>query len=392
MAQLGRDVFFDPRLSSSGRLSCASCHSPAHAYGPPGNGPVVLGGPALTRPGLRAVPSLMYLERQPNFSIGPDTDENENVNLAQLAVQGSTAVRSQKTARTTALTANNLVPQGGLFWDGRADTFQSQAFFPLLNPLEMDGGSVARVAAKLRASGYAQRFVELFGPAVLRTPRMLVTEALFAVGRYEFEDASFHPYSSKYDAYLEGRARFTPAELRGYQLFDDPKRGDCAACHLDRPTADGLPPLFTDHQYEALGVPRNPQLAANRDPRYHDMGICGPVRSDLHAETQYCGMFATPTLRNVATRHVFFHNGVYHRLRQVLDFYDFRATEPERIYPREPDGRLALYDDLPQQYDANVDDTDPPFDRKRGMRPPLSPQDEEDIIAFLKTLTDGWRP
>lgn len=392
MAQLGRDVFFDPRLSSSGRLSCASCHSPAHAYGPPGNGPVVLGGPALTRPGLRAVPSLMYLERQPNFSIGPDTDENENVNLAQLAVQGSTAVRSQKTARTTALTANNLVPQGGLFWDGRADTFQSQAFFPLLNPLEMDGGSVARVAAKLRASGYAQRFVELFGPAVLRTPRMLVTEALFAVGRYEFEDASFHPYSSKYDAYLEGRARFTPAELRGYQLFDDPKRGDCAACHLDRPTADGLPPLFTDHQYEALGVPRNPQLAANRDPRYHDMGICGPVRSDLHAETQYCGMFATPTLRNVATRHVFFHNGVYHTLRQVLDFYDFRATEPQKIYPREPDGRLALYDDLPQQYDANVDVTDPPFDRKRGMRPPLSPQDEEDIIAFLKTLTDGWRP
>lgn len=392
MAQLGRDVFFDPSLSSSGRLSCASCHSPAHAYGPPGNGPVVLGGPALTRPGLRAVPSLMYLERQPNFSIGPDTDENENVNLAQLAVQGSTAVRAQKTARTTALTANNLVPQGGLFWDGRADTFQSQAFFPLLNPLEMDGGSVARVAAKLRASGYAQRFVELFGPAVLRTPRMLVTEALFAVGRYEFEDASFHPYSSKYDAYLEGRARFTPAELRGYQLFDDPKRGDCAACHLDRPTADGLPPLFTDHQYEALGVPRNPQLAANRDPRYHDMGICGPVRSDLHAETQYCGMFATPTLRNVATRHVFFHNGVYHTLRQVLDFYDFRATEPEKIYPREPDGRLALYDDLPQQYDANVDVTDPPFDRKRGMRPPLSPQDEEDIIAFLKTLTDGWRP
>src|SRR5436305_688898 len=92
MAMLGRDVFFDMNLSSSGKMACASCHSPDHAYGPPNDGPVMLGGSDLTRPGMRAVPSLTYLERQPDFSIGPDKDD-ENVNLAQQADLGKTADR-----------------------------------------------------------------------------------------------------------------------------------------------------------------------------------------------------------------------------------------------------------------------------------------------------------
>src|ERR1700728_593485 len=72
MARLGQDVFFDTSLSSSGKLACASCHSPDHAYGPATDAPVMLGGPDLASPGMRAVPSLTYLERQPEFSIGPD--------------------------------------------------------------------------------------------------------------------------------------------------------------------------------------------------------------------------------------------------------------------------------------------------------------------------------
>jgi cytochrome c peroxidase len=93
MAQLGQLVFFDASLASSGQLACASCHSPEHAYGPPGDASVMNGGPLLSRQGVRAVPSLMYLERQPNFSIGPDNEENETVNLAQLAAR---ACRSGK--------------------------------------------------------------------------------------------------------------------------------------------------------------------------------------------------------------------------------------------------------------------------------------------------------
>src|SRR5277367_667613 len=98
MARLGRDIFFDTSLSSSGKIACASCHSPDRAYGPPNDGPVMLGGPALTLPGVRAVPSLTYLNRQTNFSIGPDDRENETATLAQLADAGQTANRVQKTA------------------------------------------------------------------------------------------------------------------------------------------------------------------------------------------------------------------------------------------------------------------------------------------------------
>lgn len=352
MAQLGRRIFFDRTLSSSHAIACADCHSPQHAFGPPS---------ALPRPGLRAVPSLMYLERQPNFSIGPDDPESE----------GATTTASVPASSATA------VPQGGLFWDGRANTLQDQALGPLLDPSEMDGRSVDRVATMLRRAAYAPSFAQLFGPRVFDRASMLVAEALFAVARYEFEDSAFHPYASKYDAWLEGKARFTPAEARGYRLFNDPHGANCAACHLDRPTADGLPPLFTDHQYEALGVPRNPELTENRDPAFFDLGICGPVRTDLRTSSAYCGMFATPTLRNVATRHVFFHNGVYHSLAQVLDFYNERDA---------PGHHVAA--DLPARYRANIDHTDAPFDRGPGARPVMSARDERDIIAFLGTLTD----
>ena len=362
MAQLGRFVFFDRTLSSSGTLACASCHSPQRAYGPADALPVI---------GVRAVPSLMYLERQPNFSIGPDDAENEGA--APSPSPGS-------------------VPQGGLFWDGRANTLQSQALEPLLNPREMAGGSITRVAAQLRRAPYAGRMVQLFGPAIFEQSRVAVAEALFAVARYQIEDVSFHPYSSKYDSWLEGKARFAPAEARGYALFRDKSGANCAACHLDRPTSTGLPPLFTDHQYEALGLPRNAKLAANRDPGYYDRGICGPVRTDMRKATQYCGMFVTPTLRNVATRRSFFHNGVYRTLEQVLDFYNFRATRPQRIYPRQRDGTTALYDDLPAADRDNVDTVDAPFDRKTWQQPPLTRPEERDIIAFLQTLTDGYRP
>lgn len=392
MARLGRDIFHDPSLSGSGRLACATCHDPRHAYGPPGPVAVMSGGPDLLLHGLRAVPSLRYLARQPAFSIGPDNEENENVTLQGSIVLARGATRVRKTASGTAASGANLVPQGGLFWDGRANTLQQQADSPLFDPAEMDGGSVHRVAARLEEAPYAGIFRELFGRGIFHQPRRLVSEALFAVARYQIEDPSFHPYSSKYDAWLEGKARLDPAQLRGYLLFNDPRKGNCAACHLDRPTPDGRPPLFTDHQYEALGVPRNPHIPANRDPGYYDLGLCGPLRKDLAAQAQYCGMFLTPTLRNVATRRVFFHNGVYHTLARVLDFYDFRDVEPAKIYPRGPGGDVVKFNDLPPRYRHNVDVTDPPFDRHAGQRPVLSARDRRDIIAFLKALDDGYLP
>jgi cytochrome c peroxidase len=389
MAQLGRLVFFDTGLSSSAKLSCASCHSPEHAYAAPGDLPVMLGGPDMSRQGVRAVPSLMYLERQLSFSIGPDNDQNENVDLAQLAVLSLDAPRVQKTADHASQSAANMVPQGGLFWDGRANTLQNQALSPLLDPREMDGGSIAIVAEKLRKAPYADRMLQLFGASVFNDPAFAVSEALFAVARYQIEDGSFHPYTSKFDYWLEGEARFTPRELRGYTLFNDKAKANCGGCHADQPSREGLPPALTDHQYEALGLPRNDALAVNQDSTHFDLGICGPYRTDMSAETQYCGMFTTPTLRNVTTRRVFFHNGVYRTLQQVMDFYDFRDTAPEKIYPRQQ-GTVQKFDDLPPRCRDNVDVADPPFNRHAGDTPAMTPDDEADIIAFLQTLNDGY--
>ena len=393
VARLGEKLFHDERLSGSGRLSCASCHSPVRAYGPPNIGPVMLGGPRLNTPGVRAVPSLRYLYRQPAFSIGPDSagDNDHVIPLAQQAVQAAGKVRVLKTAAAPQSAAGNLVPQGGLFWDGRADTLQQQINGPLYNPLEMAAGSPERVLGRLRTAPYRKDFVRLFGQGVFENPRLAADEALFAIARYQIENSDFHPFTSKFDAWLAGKARFAPAQLRGYRLFNDPARGNCAACHLDTPTPDGLPPLFTDFQYEALGAPRNPAISMNRDPRYYDLGLCGPYRADLSRQTQYCGMFLTPSLRNVATRHVFFHNGVFRSLQQVLDFYVNRDLHPERFYSRDAAGRAVPYDDLPRRYRGNVDKLDAPFNRRPGDQPALTRAQIRDVIAFLDTLTDGYR-
>lgn len=390
LALLGKQVFYDTSLSASGRQSCASCHSPDHAYGPANAQPVQFGGPHLSDPGYRPPPSLAYLYRQAAFSIGPDAAENEvPPDLAALASQAQGVARAQKSA-AVAPTAPAMVPQGGLFWDGRADTLQAQAIFPLVNPVEMANASSADVARKLLKAPYLNQLKALFGDNIVDNPELLVDEAMSAVGRYQIEDSSFHAFTSKYDAWLEGHARLTQTELRGMHLFNDPNKANCAGCHLSQPTKDRLPPLFTDTQYEALGVPRNMAIPANHDPKFYDLGICGPFRTDIEQQTQYCGMFLTPTLRNSANRHVFFHNGVYHTLKEVMDFYNLRNTSPEKIYPRDASGKVAQFNDIPIQYQKNVDFQDAPFDRKPGDQPAMSDQDIQDIIAFMNTLNDGY--
>ena len=390
VALLGKSLFFDPILSGSGRQSCSSCHSPAYGYNPPNALTVQKGGKDLHQAGYRPPLSLAYLYRQPPFSIGPDAADNDvapDLNAIAVSVRGDS--RATKQAGVVPA-APAMVAQGGLFWDGRADSLQRQAYLPLLNPVEMANATIDDVAHKLVNSRYRQSFTLLFGPGIVNDPQQLVSEAMFAIGRFQIEDPSFHPFTSKYDAWLQGQARLTAVELRGLRVFNDPKKGNCAGCHLSQPSRDGLPPLFTDTQYEALGVPRNTTLVLNRDAHYYDLGICGPFRKDLAHQTQYCGMFLTPTLRNVDKRAVFFHNGAYHTLTQVMDFYNLRSVAPEKIYPHDANGKLALYNDIPAAYQGNVDTTDAPFDRHVGDPPPLTAQDIQDIITFLHTLDDGY--
>jgi cytochrome c peroxidase len=393
VALLGQQIFNDKSLSASGKQSCASCHSPDHSYGPPNNLSVQLGGAHLTQAGYRPPPSLAYLYRQAAFSIGPDQNDTDAapVTLDQLATNASGSTRATKSAGV-APAAPAMVPQGGLFWDGRVSTLQDQAIVPMTNPVEMANKDANEVFDKLLKTKYLDQFKQLFGPGIVNQPNLLVDEAMFAVGRYQFEDQSFHAFTSKYDYWLQGKARLTQAELHGLRLFNDPSKANCAGCHLSKPTADHLPPLFTDTQYEALAVPRNRDLPINKNPKFFDMGVCGPFRTDASELTQYCSMFLTPTLRNVATRHAFFHNGVYHDLQHVMDFYNLRSTNPEKIYPLDASGKPEVYDDIPPQYHANVDVADAPFDRKLGEKPAMTDGEIKDIIAFLNTLNDGYKP
>jgi cytochrome c peroxidase len=365
LAVLGKKIFFDPSLSASGRVACATCHSPTHAYGPPNGLAVQLGGSHLDRQGTRAVPSLRYvLNRTPSYS------RKFVENASERLIEG------------------NDPPKGGFGWDGRFNTLREQAAFPLLAANEMANASPADVAAKLRDAAYAVDFRKLFGAQVFDDPVKAYARALEALERFELEDSSFHPYSSKYDDYLDGKVELSEQERRGLALFDDPKRGNCASCHVDRKGADGSHPLFTDYEFEALGVPRNPEILANADPGYYDMGLCGPLRTDIAKQSENCGLFKTPTLRNVATRTVFFHNGRFHTLREALRFYARRDTDPQLWYSVSRDGAVVKFDDLPSSLRENVDVLDEPLTRKQGAEPVWNDAEIDDVIAFLRTLSD----
>ena len=100
-------------------------------------------------------------------------------------------------------------------------------------------------------------------------------------------------------------------------------------------------------------------------------------------------MFKTPTLRNVATRKVFFHNGFFHNLDDVMHFYVERDSHPQKWYSSK-NGKVQLYDDLPKQWRSNVDHINAPFDRKKEAAPALTEAEIKDLIEFLNTLTDGY--
>jgi cytochrome c peroxidase len=366
LAELGRQLFFDPALSASGRLACASCHDPAHAYGPPGERAVMPGGKDMRQSGLRAVPSLRYLQASPAFTEHfRDSDD-----------EGDASVDNG--------------PTGGLTWDGRVDRGRDQARLPLFSPLEMANDGPAAVVEAVRRSPHAELLRRALGTGIFADTDRAFDGILQALEAYEQRYTEFFPYSSKYDLYLDGKAELTAPEARGLALFNDPEKGNCAHCHLSARSNDGAPPQFTDYGLAALGVPRNPAIPANADPAFYDLGLCGPLRRDLADRGEYCGMFKSPSLRNVALRRAFFHNGVFRTLRQVLEFYVERDTNPEKWYPREADGTVRKFDDLPRQYHANVN-IEPPFDRHLGDQPRLTGDEIDDVIAFLQTLTDGYQ-
>jgi cytochrome c peroxidase len=355
LTALGRAMFFDRSLSASGKLSCATCHDPRHAYGPPP-------GQAMPAGTLRAVPSLRYLQTVPPFTEHFfDSDGDDSIDAG---------------------------PTGGHTWDGRADSVHDQARLPMLSRHEMGNPDATQVVRKLARTGYAAQFRRVFGVDVFDDTARAFDGALLALEVFQQSPADFFPYSSRYDAVLRGQATLTPQEARGLSLFNDADKGNCASCHRSEPTPDGAFPLFTDFGHIALGLPRNHAIAANADPRFFDLGVCGPQRADMAEHPEYCGRFRAPSLRNVALRDRFFHNGVARSLDAAVRFYVERDTHPERWYKTRQNDKGMKYNDLPAAYHANVN-TEPPFGSQPGDTPRLDERDIRDIVAFLKTLTDA---
>jgi len=364
-ARVGREMFFDKSLSASGKLACASCHDPDHAYAPANALSVQAGGRALTLSGTRAVPSLRYTQAVPPYADLRDNPDG----------------------------VSNPGPGGGFTQDGRAPTLAEQAKIPLLAANEMANADGTEVVAKIRSAPYVALFTEAFGGDVFANSAVAFQHVAEALQAFELEDYSFHPFSSKYDLFSGNKVggSLTPSEMRGLKVFVDPQRGNCAACHYAGPGLRGTTAMFTDYSYAAIGVPRNASIPANSDPRYYDLGVCSRPDHPLPANHAYCGMFKTPTLRNVATRSVFFHNGQIKSLKDAIRFYNTRDTEPERWYPTVR-GVVRKFDDLPPQYQVNVDRQAPLDGRPRGGAPPMTPEEMDDLEAFLNTLTDDYRP
>ena len=354
-AAVGEKIFHDPSLSALGLQSCASCHDAAHGHSPANAFAAQLGGPTGELQGMRKAPAIRYLAADTPFFFAADG-----------------------------------TPTGGFFWDGRARTFAEQATEPFVNPFEMANADKAAVVAKVAAAPYATEFKAFYGAGVFSDVEGAYLRISLAVQQYEREDTEFNSYSSKYDAFLRGTATLTEQELRGLALYNAPGKGNCAACHPSARGADGALPLFTDFSYDNLGVPRNPELVRNADPASFDLGLC--QRADLTTRSDLCGAFKVPSLRNVAVRRAFFHNGRFKSLKEALTFYVQRDTNPEKWYPTAGDGKVQKFDDVPERHRANVNTTEAPYNRRPGEAPALSDAEIDDVIAFLKTLNDGYAP
>ena len=353
-ALLGQRIFSDPSLSASGRLACASCHVETSGHAPDNDLPAQLGGALLDREGTRNAPSINYLAFGTAFSVAADG-----------------------------------TPRGGFLWDGRADSLQQQAADPLLNANEMANASRADVVDKLARASYADEFRQLYGADVFGRPDDAFDRLTEALQAYQREDIAFRAFTSKYDEFLRGNVALSEQESRGLALFNSPAKGNCLACHPSARAGDGSLPLFTDFSYAALGIPRNPALQRNADPGFYDLGLCGRV--ELSNRSDLCGAFKVPSLRNVAIRRAFFHNGRFRTLKEVLTFYVQRDSHPEKWYPVNASGDVKRFDDLPLTYHANVEKTRGPYNRTVGDAPALTDAEVDDVVAFLQTLTDGFR-
>ncbi len=334
---LGKLIFEDQNLSQPAGQACGSCHQSKLFYADPGM--AVSAGANSSLHGNRNAPSIAYVK------FTPELYWNDEESLWM----------------------------GGFFLDGRAKTLQAQAAGPFLNPLEMGNESPEQVVKKVQSSVYKTLFEQVYGQDIWNDNQQAFNAITDAIVAYE-NGPEFALFNSKYDFYLKGLVELSTQEKRGLELFEAEEKGNCAACHPSQVGEDGQPPLFTDYSYDNLGQPSNQKLDFYQLPKvfnpqgknYIDYGLA--ENPHINNGSQEKGKFKVSSLRNIAGTAPYLHNGVFTDLKEVVEFYNERDVSDK-------------------WRDAEVSDN---VNKEELGDLKLNDKEVNAIVAFLKTLTDGY--
>jgi len=373
-AALGKAIFFDAALSASGNQSCASCHAPEAGWTGPtaalNAAGAVYEGSIAGRFGNRKPPSSAYATPSPVFHL--------------------------------ALDKRDALFVGGNFWDGRAtgerlgSPAAEQALGPFLNPLEQALATPADVVTRICAGAYRSLFTDLWGSDICDPANVSAAYDAVGLSVAAFEGSpESNAFSSKYDLYRAGVVGLTPEERLGLAMYRG--KGKCAACH----TLDDGAALFTDFTFDNLGIPRNPENPFYAMAAFNPAGdawIDQGLGEFLMTRAEYQalaeenrGKHKVPTLRNVDLRpnpgfvKAYGHNGYFKSLAGIVHFYNTRDTKPACPGSYSEAQALAANCWPAPEVAENVN-------RAELGNLHLTPAQEQAIVAFLRTLSDGYQP
>jgi len=382
--QLGKSIFFDENLSFNNNQSCATCHAPEAGWTGPDSvinaGGAVYEGSILGRFGNRKPPSSAYATPSP---------------ILHFVIEKKEALFI-----------------GGNFWDGRAtgeklgNPAADQAQGPFLNPLEQALGTPVDVVERVCASSYGDLFRQVWGEEVCDPANVAMAYDNIALSIAAYEGSpEVSAFTSKYDYTFKGMAKLTKEEQRGYALFRG--KGMCHRCHI----SNGQMALFTDFTYDNLGVPRNPENPFyEADPEFNpdglnwvDEGLGGFLATRSSDYAPYAeanlGKQKVPTLRNVGKGSceaepnnpdcivkAYAHNGYFKSLEGIVHFYNTRDVKPVCSDPFTTEADALAQGCWPEpEVAVNVN-----MDELGNLG--LTAEEEDAIVAFLKTLSDGFVP
>lgn len=367
--QLGKSIFFDPNLSIGENQSCASCHGPEAGW------------------------------------TGPLSDSNASGAVYEGSIPGSFGDRKPPSAAYATFSPIFHMDKkglfiGGNFWDGRAtgevlgNPAADQAQGPFLNPKEQALASPSEVVSKVCASVYGDLFMNVWGSEAceLGNEDMAFANIALSIAAYEASE-EVNAFSSKYDltfAPSSSKAKLSKEEQRGLALFCG--KGKCANCH----SIGGKHALLTDFTFDNLGIPQNPENPAGtaNDNGFIDPGLGGFLMNAGYPEEDYqeeWGKHKVPTLRNVDLRpdedfvKAYSHNGYFKSLEGIVHFYNTRDVKPVCAGDySEAEALAASCWPLPEVSETVN------YDELGDLG--LTHEEEMAIVAFLKTLSDGYMP